>query len=184
MRTTFPRWILATGAGLVLALSGPGLAAADTEISESGLIGQHKLVDTATYPGADCSYEGNTLFEVSVRPPKMRARDRTAGLDEQLVGWRARLQKQTATGWATVQTSSVRKAMASDDHWAGFTQRAVFSVPPPFGKAVRVRVDMTWYAPTDPGTAQGHSTHEVDLYKTHGFGPTFNQHDECVFSAG
>lgn len=183
MRTTPTRWILGMGLGLSLALSGSGIVSADTEIAHYGVTGRHYLIDSAGYPGASCWYTDQTLTAVSVRPPRVFAKH---GADEQMVGWRARLQKQTADGWATVQTSRVRWALASDHNAANFTQRVEFSVPPPWGKAVRVRVDMFWY-PVGGGGArsgvEGQAIHEVDLYETHGFGPTFDQHDECVYSA-
>jgi len=155
---------LAIGGSMVLAGSGP--VAADTDLGHTGLVGANSLTDTLTNPGTRCEYftgdgrEGAALL--IVRRPKVFARNRTAGLDRQTVGWRVDLQQsEDFVNWYTVDHSPVAKALATDATKATF---APIAMPVPFNLYVRVHVVMFWYVPGSTTVVQGRSVREVDDY--------------------
>lgn len=155
---------LAIVGSMVLAGSGP--VAADTDLGHTGLVGANSLTDTLTKPGTRCDYitgdgrEGAAT--VNVRPPKVFARNRTAGLDRQTVGWRVVLQQsEDFVTWYTDEHSPVVKALATDATKAAFSP---MSIAVPFNLFVRVHVVMFWYVPGSTTVVQGRSVREVDDY--------------------
>lgn len=158
--------------GIALTMATGAIVSADTELGHRGLVGNHSLRDQNMdgHGGARCDYSFNDnrnggAATIKVRAPRVWARDRTAGVDHQKVGWRVIIQQtpddlQYGT-WYTVFTSSVVKAGATDSAMASFTPRT-FNVP--FNTFVRVHVQMFWYAPGSSTTVQGSAIHAVDYY--------------------
>lgn len=161
-------WISAGVVGLLLATA--GIATADTELGHRGRVGRHHLRDTATHPGALCwtPAETDPVGRVVVRPPVVFAIDRTAGVDRQLVGWQARLQRETTDGWKTVDRSALLFARATDEEAAHF-ERTQFRLRHP--GTYRVRVLMVWRRDAEPHIV-GAALHEVDFYRNTTNGPT------------
>jgi hypothetical protein len=155
---------LALGGALALAGSAP--AAANTEVGHTGLVGRHSLLDTTTNAGTRCDYltgDGRGgASTVTVRPPRVFARNRTAGVDRQTVGWRVRLQQsEDFVHWYTDFESPVAKGSATDTTKASFT---AMTVSVPFNLYVRVHVVMFWYVPGTTGRTEGRAIHQVDTY--------------------
>ena len=150
--------------------------AADTELGQSGQVGQHSLRDNdVDHPGVICrsktvasgpgGYE-RLLKRSEVRPPRMRS----VG-SYQRVGWRfivQRLRKWSDEQvWKTTYRSPVQKATAYSGVNASFDPMDVaVDVPAdsyndPF---YRVRVTMLWYRAD--GSVSGSARHSVDYYGT------------------
>src|SRR5688572_30596368 len=119
----------ATIAFVALVLSG-GAVLADTEAGHTGDVGAHMLRDTLDKPGVTCRYEDTqtpgvplTLTTFKVKPPKVWARDVTAGLDRQKVGWRFIVEQNRfdSAGWMTFYRSPIQKAPASEVDFAAFS---------------------------------------------------------------
>jgi hypothetical protein len=157
-RRTFAASMLA----LVLALSVPSLAVADTPTSHSGVYGVHGLIDSSEDPAATCHYDsGFQLTSIVVRAPIVYARNTGPGTQTGRVGWRFRVQYSSGLGFSNVRTTSVVKATATDKRPAGFTKRSVsFDNAPEV--VYRVRVDMYWY--DAHGHQIGKATHAPDWY--------------------
>lgn len=161
---------LALSAALVLGMS--GVAAADTELGHRGLVGRHALRDRAIdgQGGARCDYSFSDARDggaatITVLGPRVFARNRTAGVDHQRVGWQVILQ-QTPDDigygtWYTVATSGIVKADATDQTRAAFSAR---TLDVPFNTFVRAKVKVIWYAPGSSTVIEGTAVHRVDHY--------------------
>lgn len=179
---------LAIAAALVCLALTAGTASADTSVSSSGTVGPHHLRDTNATPGTKCLYgEGGgsgeeVLDQLAVKPPVMRAVNKTGARDKQRVGWRVQVQRRSgAAAFVTIAQSAVQKAWAWDDTAASFTKRTV-SVTSLYGADFRVHVQMFWYA-ADGTTVTGQAIHEVDWYRkiAHSTSGTHNEtlHNFC-----
>lgn len=117
---------LATGVWLATLVMGASLcggvpvALADTELGHDGLTGRHRLADMGDAPGAVCDIVlpgrdslGETWLRVN--PPIMFAINRTSGVDEQQVGWRATVSalNETTGAWQVVRRSAMTRTMAT-----------------------------------------------------------------------
>jgi hypothetical protein len=155
---------------IVVTLGAAGFATADTPIGHNGKVGMHSLIDTAAHPGARCFYVDGAgggdqdIDYIRIRPPQVFARDVTDGRDEQLVAWRAVIQRreQGSSNWVVDSISGLHDAPAWDDTPASFSPIEL-NVASHFGSKLRVRVRMFWYK--NGGMPVGSATNEVDWYK-------------------
>lgn len=118
------------------ALAGP--AAAYTVISETGLVGEYSLNESAESPAATCGYgkevpPNSAWFKwMKVRAPQVRAADRNSSVREHRhVTWQFKIQRRqypadSAAPWQTVASSNVQGATAYEDQNAPFTQMKVY----------------------------------------------------------
>ena len=160
------------------ALAGPALA--DTELGHTGPVGPHRLrMDTladfqAGRGGATCYYYSTTdseppMSQLTVRFPRVLARNTTSGTDSRVVGWRPKLQRQQLDGtWALVLALPVQRKIATDASAAPFTALSFSASQIPDTGRLRVVVDMLWYKPgatvSAGGTIEGVARHRVDYY--------------------
>ena len=151
---------------------------ADTPIQEIRPLGEHRLVDTSSRPGATCEYNPRTnhgldyegtLEQIHVRPPRMKAAE-----GSQDVGWRfliyRRWRDNTNVGlWELRYRSARQVAVATANNNAQFTWMSVPVAVPQDGQGpdlaydYLVHVRMVWYAAD--GSLSGRSLHEVDSYR-------------------
>lgn len=126
-------WIrrLAVGAtlGLSIAMGFGSTAAAYTEISRSGEVGEYGGHDTKQRPGARCIYapQDSTgkrhLRAFEVNPPAVQAIDTES---EQEVSWQFKIQRSKSGGpWATVASSPVQIETAVEENAAPFVPMRV-----------------------------------------------------------
>lgn len=154
---------VALGVALVLSVAGP--AVADVPVGHSGSYGQHSLTDTREYSGARCIYNDDmNVARIRVNPPTVFARSRTAGRDQQWVGWRVALQYRDGGSWSTEQTSSVVKVRSWDDTPAPFRATSVPVAHPVGSGEWRVVVRLTWYKPGTSSVWQGTARHLIEHY--------------------
>jgi hypothetical protein len=164
-------------AALVAIVMAATPALGDTEISQWGRVGAHRLRDTDAHPGAWCGYgpgdEGWDLELVAVKSPIMLARDRSAARDGQRVGWRVIVNARPMSGapGRVLLVTPIQRARAWDDTAADFTRMVVplslgATKDNPDGPNVyiRVKVQMIWYRPGDPSRVAGWAKHRVDAY--------------------
>lgn len=140
------------------------MASADTHLSGSGRTGRHALRDRVGSPGVTCEYSvpAGRLHEMTVRPPKVFARNRTAARDHQQVSWSLRVDYWDVNEfWAEATSKGPWTATAWDDTPAAFTART-FPAPIGFGGKYRVVITMRWRR---AGVVEGRSTHLVDQYR-------------------
>ena len=158
----------AFAAALVAVMALPGLASADTLLSESGEIDAHQLRDSQSKPGVFCNYSWNTykLKSFTVRAPKVASDDAFG----QEVGWQVQVQRRGANSdtWKTIHTSSVQRAMSSEGDWAPFTKRTITpafpSDPNPLFTDYRIVVVLLAYHGDD--SIAGKARRLVDYYET------------------
>jgi hypothetical protein len=147
---------------MAVALSS-GSVLAQKELGHHGKVGQHSLNEANG--DVVCHYDPGTanLTSISVRAPTMFARDRTAGVDAQDVGWRIFVQRKlaTETSFKVVKKSSTFKAPATDVDAASFKSQTV-TLTPPENSSYRIVVKMTWYRAD--GSVAGWSKHRVEAY--------------------
>jgi hypothetical protein len=152
-------------------LGSASVARADIELGHEGNTGRHRLADMYDSPGAVCDIVlpgrgslGETWLRVN--PPVMFARDRTPGLDEQVVGWRVSISAlNEATGaWRVVRKSDTTRAMASDDLASYFNGQGWLAAFPLGRATYAATVEMLWYDPTDADRLDGKATHAVEHY--------------------
>jgi hypothetical protein len=159
-------------AALLLAF-GCGVPAvrADVELGHEGETGRHRLADMYDSPGAVCDVVlpgreslGETWLRVN--PPVLFARDRTAGLDEQYVGWRATVFARNARSgdWQVVRRSPTTRAIASDDLATYFNGQGWLAGFPLTRASFSVTVEMLWYDPADSRHVEGMALHAVEHY--------------------
>ena len=154
------RAITLTAAPLLLATSG-GIVSADTQLGSRGHTGPHALRDRATLTGATCHYAlpAGNLTTITVRPPRVRARDVTAARDHQQVSWSIRVDHWDVNlFWATGSVHGPWAATAWDDQAAAFSARTV-DAPTGLGGSYRVVVVLRWLR---SGHVEGRSVHRVD----------------------
>lgn len=162
--------LAALAAGVLLLATAP-VATGDTKLGHSGPIGKRSLNDTARHPGANCFYEDGDgrlgVAEIRVRPPRVFARNRTAGVDTQTVGWRAILQQTTDGGatWPETFSSPDYTASATDSTPAHFSAHT-YAVPD--DARVRVQIQTFWYTLGSPAHIEANANNRVDFYgRTH-----------------
>jgi hypothetical protein len=166
------RLICGLALAMALAFAGSAGVSADTLIAHHGPTGVASLRDQSVDQkgGARCDYSFSDMRNggaatIKVHAPRVFARNRTAGTDHQVVGWRVILQ-QTPDDinygrWYTVFHSQVVKLGATDSVKAPFKDRT-FNVP--FNTFVRARVQVFWYTPGSNSVVQGWQLRSVDHY--------------------
>jgi hypothetical protein len=169
-------WVLAAPIRMLAALLlafGCGIPAvrADVELGHEGETGRHRLADMYDSPGAVCDVVlpgreslGETWLRVN--PPVLFARDRTAGLDEQYVGWRATVfaRNERSGDWQVVRRSPTTRAIASDDLATYFNGQGWLAGFPLTRASFSVTVEMLWYDPADSRHVEGTALHAVEHY--------------------
>ncbi len=122
-------------------------------------------------PGAVCDIVlpgreslGETWLRVN--PPVMFARDRTDGLDEQPVGWRATVSalNERTGAWRVVKRSGTMRAMATDDLASYFNGQGWLAGFPLSRATYSVSVEMLWYDPEETHRVEGRSTHAIEHF--------------------
>jgi peptidoglycan/xylan/chitin deacetylase (PgdA/CDA1 family) len=154
-------------AGVIAAALTPAPVAADTVVSESGVIGAYNLVDSHAVPGAFCLYDAinGGLRKVRARPPVVHA---AAGAGSEAVTALARLQKGVTgpggASWTNFASGPLLEGAATEttspfSTWAELTVSGS-------GKWRIVWV-MTWYGNGRTFAATGTATNSVDTYGKH-----------------
>jgi len=150
-----------------------------TIIREVGLIGNYNVEDSRANPGATAIYDffpsGLRVTRIWVPAPTMYARDLSGGADFQVVGFRARLQERRSRNrWVTVQSSSERRAFATDKKPAEFPKELgelggalAFDAPGPLvdGRLrpyehgrYRIVHSLIWFQPGTETNREGYAT--------------------------
>ena len=159
---------LVVGASLC---NGAPVALADTELGDDGLVGRHRLADMYDSPGAVCDIVlpgrdslGETWLRVN--PPIMFAINRTGGVDEQQIGWRATVSTlNEGTGaWRVVRRSAMTRATATDQLASYFNGQGWLAGFPLTRETYSVSVEMVWYDPDDPRRIEGRATHAIEHF--------------------
>jgi hypothetical protein len=188
MMSSHRRWS-ALGAfilGGVLVLVGGGLAAADTDLGQSGQVGPHHLRDSKILgAGVACVYafDGtfNRLTSIVVRPPFAEAKDIKPTRDVRQIYWRIKVQARAAhaTGpWKTIRHTSSQDARGYDDTPAPFVKR---TLPMSLGgkRSIRVSIDLAW-ANVGGNGILGEAHNRVDIYAMSGsMGTIAPLHGSC-----
>ena len=163
-------WLVAVVCGATL-LAGVPVVQADFELGHNGLTGRHLLADMYDSPGAVCDIVlpgHDSLGEtwVRVNPPIMFAINRTGGVDEQQVGWRATVSVlNEGTGvWRAVHHSAMTRTVATDKLATYFNGQGWLAGFPLARATYSVSVEMVWYAPDDPRRIEGRATHEIEHF--------------------
>jgi hypothetical protein len=150
---------------------GEPVALADTELGHDGLTGRHRLADMVDSPGAVCDIVlpgrdslGETWLRVN--PPIMFAINRTSGVDEQQVGWRATVSalNEDTAAWQVVRRSALTRTMATDQLASYFNGQGWLAGFPLTRATYAVSVEMVWYDPDDPRRIEGHATHTIEHF--------------------
>src|SRR5919107_2897075 len=175
--TTRRRGRLAVGAWLAALVCGASLcngapvALADTELGHDGLTGRHRLADMYDSPGAVCDIVlpgrdslGETWLRVN--PPIMFAINRTSGVDEQQVDWRATVSalNEETGAWQMVRRSAMTRTVASDQLASYFNGQGWLAGFPLARATYAVAVEMVWYDPNDPRRIEGRATHAIEHF--------------------
>jgi hypothetical protein len=142
------------------ALAGPAAAGTLPGPEDSNRYGRHALIDNEEYPGANCLGESSALTRIRVRRPIMFARNRTPGVDNQVVGWRWQLRDST---FALVDQGPIQKATASDQRAAAFKPAVVDVADRPEGQWF-IAVKMLWYRAGTSSSLEGSALHYVRNY--------------------
>jgi hypothetical protein len=96
----------------------------------------------------------------------MFAINRTDGVDEQQVGWRATVSAlNEGTGaWRVVRRSAMARTMATD-HLASYFNGQGWLAEFPLARATySVSVEMVWYDAEDPRQVEGRATHAIEHF--------------------
>lgn len=156
---------------LLAIVAGAQAARADTELGHTGETGRHRLADMYESPGAVCDiiFPGpDSLGETRIRvnPPIMFARDRTAGIDRQVVGWRAEISAldERTGSWQVVRRSPITRDFANDNLASYFEGIGWLAEFPVARGAYSASVEMLWYAPTDLERVEGSAVHGVEYF--------------------
>ncbi len=167
------RWrtLAAVALAVALLVSGPLATLADTELEHSGETGRHRLADIYDSPGAVCDIvlPGNdSLGEtwLRVNPPIMFARDRTAAVDYQDVGWRAFVYAvdMDSNERRLVRQSEIALDYASDNLASYFSGQGWLAEFPVSRATYEVEVEMFWYDPDDTARIEGRAVHGVEYF--------------------
>ena len=160
-RLTAP--IAAALGALILA---SGSASAATELTTSGNIGQYAVSDAMG--DAVCSYgQSGALEAIVIENPEFYARNRTAGVDAQQVGWRVIVKKRRSgpdQPWTTLSTSAVYKAWATDATPANLNPYKL-AMAFPDSSSFRVIVKTFWYRAD--GSTAGWAKTRIESYTAH-----------------
>ncbi len=160
--------MLVIGASLC---GGAPVALADTELGHDGLVGRHRLADMYDSPGAVCDIVlpgrdslGETWLRVN--PPIMFAINRSGGVDEQQIGWRATVStlNEDTGAWRVVRRSAMTRAMATDQLASYFNGQGWLAGFPLTRETYSVSVEMVWYDPDDPRRIEGRATHAIEHF--------------------
>ncbi len=163
-------WLTTMVIGASLCNGEPG-ALADTELGHDGLVGRHRLADMYDSPGAVCDIVlpgrdslGETWLRVN--PPIMFAINRTGGVDEQPIGWRATVStlNEVTGAWRVVRRSAMTRAMATDQLASYFNGQGWLAGFPITRETYSVSVEMVWYDPEDPRRIEGRATHAIEHF--------------------
>ena len=163
-------WLAVLACGALL-FAGVPAALADIELGHDGLSGRHRLADMYDSPGAVCDIVlpgrgslGETWLRVN--PPIMFAINRTDGVDEQPIGWRATVSAlNEGTGvWQVVRRSAMMHTMATDKLASYFHGQSWLAAFPLARASYSVSVEMVWYDPVDPRRIEGRATHEIEHF--------------------
>jgi hypothetical protein len=151
--------------GALLSVGGLPASAA-TLVSHSGTPGPTTLKDTATAPGAECTYEGAAGTQyfsgMTLRAIKVEYPDLTINPDHGKAGYRIVLQHASTGGtFSTFVTSPEWKMDVQDSQFAKFPKRSQGWNTAKAGKW-RAEAVLTWYNPG--GTVIGKSTWLIDNY--------------------
>ncbi|MFN8558960.1 MAG: hypothetical protein U0531_17020 [Dehalococcoidia bacterium] len=160
--------------GALLFGSGPAQPAdAATLIGSSGAVGRYVITDTVDHPGAGCIYDafstaiypnGRILDTIRVRSPQIYARDRTSGVDSQVVTYVATVVRIAPNGTrSNVATGPVHQATATDSTPAAlpFT---TFDLTPFGSGTYAVVLNLAWRSPTNAAVVEGSAAFTLDLY--------------------
>jgi hypothetical protein len=166
----------------VLVVGTQGALGAETLV-EKGLRGSWTVVDTEAQPGASCTYDVDSDFDLDVieaRSPRVFARERTASRDSQRVGIRLIFQRSKldggSGGWETVFKTPMIKKLAHDDKAVGVGTRgwqAVYDGTPHFRALAAIR----WYKPGTTSKVEGATTFRYQWYDT---GSSTPEMDRCL----
>ena len=146
-------------------------ARADIELGHDGLTGRHLLADMYDSPGAVCDIVlpghdslGETWLRVN--PPIMFAINRTDGVDEQQIGWRATVSAlNEGTGaWRVVRRSALTRTMATDELASYFNGQGWLAGFPLARATYSVSVEMVWFDPENPRQIEGRATHAIEHF--------------------
>src|SRR4051812_45315825 len=171
--------VTAAVAAALLLVVGP--VAADTEMGHSGLVGEHVVFDGTSenfFSGVACFYDSarhNKLRSLTVMAPEIYARDVTAAVDSQRVGWRVIVKRKRpgSTALRPFYRSGTQKAVATDASRAEFPRPSGSGTEPymtvnldvPWelgtGSQYFIFVRMFWYR---AGHLEGTATHRIDNY--------------------
>jgi hypothetical protein len=169
-RLAAPGWLAALVLGASLLAAAPA-ARADVELGHEGETGRHRLADLHDSPGAVCDIVlpgRDSLGEtwIRVNPPIVFARNRTDGVDEQYVGWRATVSAlNEGTGaWRIVRRSGTTRAVASDKLASYFNGQGWLAGFPLSRATYTVTVEMIWYDPHDSRRIEGRATHGIEYF--------------------
>jgi hypothetical protein len=163
-------WLVVLACGALL-FAGVPAALADIELGHDGLSGRHRLADMYDSPGAVCDIVlpgrgslGETWLRVN--PPIMFAINRTDGVDEQQIGWRATVSAlNEGTGACRVVRRSVMMHTMATDKLASYFHGQSWLAAFPLARAsYSVSVEMVWYDPVDPRRIEGRATHEIEHF--------------------
>ena len=168
---------LATGVWLAMLVIGASLcsgmpvALADMELGHDGLTGRHRLADMYDSPGAVCDIVlpgrdslGETWLRVN--PPIMFAINRTGGVDEQQIGWRATVSalNEDTGAWREVRRSAMTRTTANDQLASYFNGQEWLAGFPLARETYSVSVEMVWFDPDNPRRIEGQATHAIDHF--------------------
>lgn len=147
------------------------IALADIELGHEGDVGRHRLADMYDSPGAVCDIVlpgrdslGETWLRIN--PPVMFARNRTAAVDEQMVGWNAAVSalNEETGAWRIVRRSETARELASDDLASYFNGQGWLAEFPLSRATYSVSVEMIWFDPKDADRIEGRATHVIEHF--------------------
>ena len=163
-------WLAVLACGALLFASVPE-ALADIELGHDGLSGRHRLADMYDSPGAVCDIVlpgrdslGETWLRVN--PPIMFAINRTGGVDEQQIGWRATVSalNEDTGAWREVCRSAMTRTTANDQLASYFNGQDWLAGFPLARETYSVSVEMVWFDPEDPRQVEGRATHVIEHF--------------------
>lgn len=158
------RVLVLAGVAVPLAASS---ALAATQTSQTGSIGHVAFSDSASAPGARCSYQGaaGTLFfsGVSVKGPKVTWPDQNGSVVEHgWVSFRIQIQHFDGSTWSVVKHSAPTKRKAFDNSWTQFSAKSL-SWGGPNNHVYRAGVTLK-FINTD-GSTKGRATYIIDNHR-------------------